>query len=97
MLVAQTTLCALISQQRYKAASRVAQRYCLSSLIRNTFVQHARRLRTRLRFIGWTRNFGAKVSRSSDLFAHEWERDHLKLVAWRPERNQEQALREQMI
>jgi hypothetical protein len=44
--VAKTTLCALIPHQRYKAASRVAESYCLGSLIRNTFVQHARRLRT---------------------------------------------------
>src|SRR5258708_2237186 len=40
---AQTTLCALIPHQRYKATSRVAESYCLGSLSRNTFVQHAYR------------------------------------------------------
>jgi hypothetical protein len=46
--VAKTTLCALIPHQRYKATSRVAESYCLGSLIRNTFMQHAYRLRTSL-------------------------------------------------
>jgi Resolvase, N terminal domain len=34
--VSNSTLCAVIPHQRYKAASRVVESYCLGSLIRNT-------------------------------------------------------------
>src|SRR6266436_5285579 len=72
--VAKTTFCALIPHQRYKATSRVAKSYCLGSLIRNTFVQHAYRLRTSLhkrtgyRRTGWRpqiRRMRADLSRES--------------------------------